>query len=171
MILITPINQNANVMGRGRKKLPTKIKELQGTLKTERVLKNEMQVALVEKVPPPPKWLTKIAAQEWKNVCFELYNKQMLHKIDLRFIESYCNAMALHIETEIMLRKEGRIQDFKNADGTIKHTQSNPFQKIANDALDKALKIATQFGLTPSARTNISQPTLIQNNNEFNFFE
>tara|TARA_R100001244_G_scaffold76775_1_gene60907 strand:- start:206 stop:682 length:477 start_codon:yes stop_codon:yes gene_type:complete len=158
-------------MAQGRKKLPTKLKKLQGTLKAERVLNNEMEVALVVNIPPAPRWLTKIAAQEWKNVCFELFNKQMLHKIDLRFIEAYCNAMALHIETEMMLRKEGRIQVFKNADGTIKHTQSTPYQKIANDALDKALKIAAQFGLTPCARTNISQPTLIQTNNEFNFFE
>ena len=42
---------------------------------------------------------------------------------------------------------------------------------IANDALDRALKIATQFGFTPSARSSISQPTLIQNNTEYNFFE
>jgi P27 family predicted phage terminase small subunit len=95
----------------------------------------------------------------------------MLHHIDLRLIEAYCNAMALHIETEMMLREKGRIQVFKNPDGTIKHTQAIPYQKIANDALDRALKLATQFGLTPSSRTSIQQPTLIQQNNEYNFFD
>ena len=158
-------------MARGRKKKPTKIKELQGTLKPERVLENEMQVSLVPEVPMPPNWLTPIAKEEWLKICHELFNKNMLHAIDLRLIEAYCNAMALHIETEQMLREKGRIQVFKNPDGTIKHTQSVPFQKIANDALDRALKIATQFGLTPSARSSIQQPTLIQQNNEYNFFE
>ena len=158
-------------MARGRKKKPTKIKELQGTLKAERVVENEMQVSLVGEIPPAPNWLTEIGQQEWSKICVELFNKNMLHQIDLRLIEAYCNAMALHIETEMMLRKNGRIQVFKNPDGTIKHTQSVPFQKIANDALDRALKIATQFGLTPSARSSISQPTLIQQNNEYNFFE
>ena len=107
-------------MSRGRKKIPTKIKELQGTLKTERVLENEMQVTLVADIPPPPEWLSEIG---------------------------------------------------KNADGTLKHMQAVPYQKIANDALDRALKIATQFGFTPTARSSINQPTLIQNNNEFNFFD
>ena len=158
-------------MARGRKKLPTKIKELQGTLKTERVIENEMTVALVPEIPNPPEWLTEIGKEEWLKVCGELFHKRMLHQIDLRLIEAYCNAMALHIETEMMLREKGRIQVFKNEDGSIKHTQSVPFQKIANDALDRALKLATQFGFTPSARTSIQQPTLIQQNNEYNFFD
>jgi P27 family predicted phage terminase small subunit len=158
-------------MGQGRKKKPTQLKKLQGTLKAERVLENEMQVSLVSKIPFAPEWLTEIGSEEWNNVCSELHGKGMLHHIDLRLIEAYCNAMALHIETEMMLREKGRIQVFKNPDGTIKHTQAIPYQKIANDALDRALKLATQFGLTPSSRTSIQQPTLIQQNNEYNFFD
>ena len=87
------------------------------------------------------------------------------------FVLNFMDAMALHIETEMMLREKGRIQVFKNPDGTIKHTQAIPYQKIANDALDRALKLATQFGLTPSSRTSIQQPNLIQQNNEYNFFD
>ena len=158
-------------MARGRKKIPTKIKELQGTLKSERKLDNEMLVSLVAAIPSAPKWLSDIGKKEWLKVCVELFNKQMLHQIDLRLLEAYCNAISLHIETEIMLREKGRIQVFRNPDGSIKHTQAVPYQKIANDALDRALKIATQFGFTPSARSSINQPTLIQNNTEFNFFE
>ena len=158
-------------MTKGRKKIPTKIKELQGTIKAERTLENEMQVSLVSLVPKAPKWLSEIGKSEWNKVCFELFNKKMLHQIDLRLLEAYCNAISLHIEMEMMLRKKGRIQEFTNPDGSLKHTQAVPHQKIANDALDRALKIATQFGFTPSARSSINQPTLIQNNNEFNFFD
>tara|TARA_R100001163_G_C5054844_1_gene191344 strand:- start:730 stop:1206 length:477 start_codon:yes stop_codon:yes gene_type:complete len=158
-------------MGRGRKKIPTKIKELQGTLKRERMMENEMQVALVSEIPEAPEWLSEIGKSEWSKVCTELFNKKMLHQIDLRLLEAYCNAISLHIETEKMLRDKGRIQVFKNSDGTLKHMQAIPYQKIANDALDRALKLATQFGFTPTARSSINQPTLIQNNNEYNFFE
>ena len=158
-------------MAKGRKKKPTRIKELQGTLKPERVLDNEMQVALVKEIPQAPEWLSPIGKEEWMKVCGELFGKQMLHQIDLRLIESYCNAMALHIETEMMLRENGRVSVYKNEDGSVKHTQSTPFQKIANDALDRALKIATQFGMTPSSRSSIEQPTMIQQNNEYNFFD
>ena len=158
-------------MGRGRKKIPTRIKEIQGTLKPERKLENEMQVSLVNVVPPAPQWLSEIGKEEWEKVCLVLFNKKMLHNIDLRLIEAYCNAISLHIETEQMLRDKGRIQIYKNSDGTLKHMQAVPYQKIANDALDRAIKIATQFGFTPTARSSINQPTLIQQNNEYNFFD
>jgi len=156
---------------KGRKKIPTKIKELQGTIKPCRIVENEMQVALVPEIPDPPAWLSEIGQNEWTKVCSELFGKQMLHQIDLRLIEAYCNAISLHIETEMMLREKGRIQIYKNDDGSLKHAQAVPFQKIANDSLERALKIATQFGFTPTSRSSISQPTLIQNNNSFNFFE
>jgi|TARA_R100001440_G_C2520794_1_gene118851 P27 family predicted phage terminase small subunit len=158
-------------MGRGRKKLPTEVKKLRGTLKKERVLENEMQVEILKELPETPEWLSDIAKVEWKKVCLELFNKNMLHYVDLKLIEAYCNAIALHIETEMLLRENGRVQVFKNEDGSIKYAQSVPYQKIANDALDKALKISREFGFTPSSRTNISQPTLIQQNNEYNFFD
>tara|TARA_R100000656_G_scaffold81756_1_gene59802 strand:+ start:1220 stop:1696 length:477 start_codon:yes stop_codon:yes gene_type:complete len=158
-------------MTKGRKRKPTRVKELQGTLRPGRVVKNEMQVALVEELPAPAEWLSTIAKEEWNKVCSELFNKKMLHQIDLRLIEAYCNAIALHIETEIMLREKGRIAVYKNEDGSLKHAQAVPFQKIANEALERALRLATQFGITPSSRTSISQPTYIQNNNAFNFFD
>jgi len=71
----------------------------------------------------------------------------------------------------MMLREKGRIQIYKNTDGTIKHAQSVPYQKIANDALDRALKIAREFGLTPSSRTSISAPSINIQNNQTNYFD
>ena len=111
-------------MSRGRKRLPTKEKELRGTLKAERVVSNEMTVQVVKSLPEPPEWLTEIGKEEFVKVTSELFNKQMLHQIDIKLIEAYCNAMALHIETEMMLREKGRIQVYRNEDGSIKHTQS-----------------------------------------------
>ena len=37
-------------MGRGRKKIPTKVKQLQGTIKAERILDNEMTASLVANI-------------------------------------------------------------------------------------------------------------------------
>ena len=147
------------------------MKQLRGTTRPDRMVENEMVVALVAELPDPPEWLSVIGKNEWTKVCSELFGKQMLHQIDLRLIESYCNAMSLHIETEMMLREKGRIQIYKNTDGTIKHAQSVPYQKIANDALDRALKIAREFGLTPSSRTSISAPSINIQNNQTNYFD
>lgn len=158
-------------MGKGRKKTPTKIKELRGTIRKDRTLENEMTVATVLEIPPPPEWLSVIGAEEWNKVCVELHNKGMLCDIDLRLLEAYCNAISLHIETEIMLRQKGRIQVFKDDEGNVKHAQAVPYQKIANDALDRALKLATQFGFTPSSRSGISTPTINIQNNNHNYFD
>ena len=158
-------------MGKGRKKLPSKIKEMQGTSVPCRTLENEMQVDVVLNVPEAPEWLSEIGKEEWKKVSEQLFNIGMLHKVDLQLIAAYCNEMSLYIETETMLRNKGRIQAFRNADGTLKHTQAVPYQKIAKDALNSALKLATQFGLTPVARASISAPTKITNTQINNYFD
>lgn len=139
---------------------------MQGTSVPSRTLENEMNAALVNQIPKAPTWLSEIGKQEWKKVTEQLFNLQMLHNIDLRLIEAYCNEMSLYIETETMLREKGRIQAFRNPDGTLKHAQAVPYQKIAKDALAAAMKIATQFGLTPTARASISSPTT--NNTQIN---
>ena len=158
-------------MSKGRKKLPTALKKMQGTLEKSRVIDNEMQVDLCSEVPPPPSWLSKIGKQEWKKITLQLHNLNMLHKIDLRLIEAYCNEISLYIETEQLLRNKGRIQAFKNPDGTLKHTQAVPYQKISKDALNSALKLAAQFGITPVARASISAPNVTNNTQINNYFD
>jgi P27 family predicted phage terminase small subunit len=158
-------------MGKGRKKLPTAMKEMQGTLEKSRVLENEMQVDLVSQLPEAPELLSTIGVEEWYKVTSQLFNLKMLHHIDLRLIESYCNEMALYIECESELRKNGRVDIFKNTNGDIIRSQAKPFVKMKNDALNNALKLAAQFGLTPVARANISAPLTTNNTQINNYFD
>ena len=158
-------------MGKGRKKLPTAMKEMQGTLEKSRVLENEMQVDLVTQLPEAPELLSTIGAEEWYKVTSQLFNLKMLHHIDLRLIESYCNEMALYIECESELRKNGRVDVFKNTNGDIIRSQAKPYVKMKNDALNNALKLAAQFGLTPVARANISAPLTTNNTQINNYFD
>tara|TARA_R100000664_G_scaffold15934_1_gene24630 strand:+ start:948 stop:1424 length:477 start_codon:yes stop_codon:yes gene_type:complete len=154
----------------GRKKIPTEIKKARGTLRKSRELENPMEVKKVEALPVAPKWLSKIGKEQFDIVVNQLSVLGMLYEVDLKLIEAYSNSMALHIESEQELRKVGRIQIYRNDDGDIKHAQITPLQTISKQALESALKIATQFGLTPSARTKISAPKLEIKDNEFNFF-
>tara|TARA_R110001606_G_scaffold398949_1_gene579665 strand:+ start:356 stop:832 length:477 start_codon:yes stop_codon:yes gene_type:complete len=158
-------------MAKGRKKTPTVLKEMQGTLRADRVLKNEMQVDLLSELPEAPDLLSTIGVQEWYKVTSQLFNLKMLHHIDLRLIESYCNEMALYIECETELRKKGRIDIFKNTNGDIIRSQANPLVKIKNDALANSLKISSLFGISPVARANISAPTVSNNTQINNYFE
>ena len=158
-------------MGKGRKKTPTVLKEMQGTARADRVLENEMQVDLVSELPEAPELLSTIGIAEWYKVTSQLYNIKMLHKVDLRLIESYCNEMALYIECEMELRKNGRIDNFKNSNGDLMRSQAKPLVKVKNDALNNAMKLATQFGLTPVARANISAPVTTNNTQINNYFD
>lgn len=148
---------------KGRKPKPTRLKELAGTAQPCRIKPNEMTVSHLANIPDPPFYLTDTAKNEFINICSELLNKKMLHLVDLNLITAYCNEIALYIETETLLKTTGRIDEFYNEDGELTRRQSKPEQKIANDALNKALKLAVQFGLTPAARSRISAPEIIEN--------
>ena len=159
-------------MGKGRKKTPTVLKEMYGTVRADRVLENEMIVDLVSDIPEAPELLSTIGVAEWYKVTTQLFNLKMLHDVDQSLILAYCNEMSLYIESELELRQNGRIDNFKNSNGDLIRSQAKPLVKVKNDALANALKLATQFGLTPVARANISAPIKTNNNTQINnYFE
>jgi P27 family predicted phage terminase small subunit len=158
-------------MGKGRKKIPSKIKQIQGTERNCRVIENEMQVDVLSEMPKAPKWLSEIGKNEWDKVTQQLYHLQMLHSVDLKLIEAYCNEISLYIECEMKLREENRIDEFKNSQGDLLRRQANPLIKMKNDALNNSLKLATQFGLTPVARASISAPVTNNNTQINNYFD
>ena len=158
-------------MGKGRKKTPTVLKEMQGTVRADRVLENEMIVDLVSELPEAPELLSTIGIAEWYKITSQLFHLKMLHTVDLRIIESYCNEIALYIECETDLRKNGRVDIFKNSNGDIIRSQAKPQVKMKNDALANALRIASLFGISPVSRANISAPTVSNNTQINNYFD
>ena len=85
-------------MAKGRKKTPTKLKSMAGTIRADRVVVNEMQVDLCTTIPTAPEWLSEIGKEEWNKITHQLFNLEMLHSVDLKMIEAYCNEMSLYIE-------------------------------------------------------------------------
>lgn len=158
-------------MARGRKKTPTVLKEMQGTARADRLVENEMTADLVLQLPEPPELLSEIGVVEWYKITSQLFNLKMLHNVDLSLILAYCNEMATYIECEIKLKETGRVDVFKNTNGDIVRSQAKPFVKMKNDALNNALKLAANFGITPSARANISAPATTNNTQINNYFE
>jgi P27 family predicted phage terminase small subunit len=150
-------------MSKGRPPKPTVLKRMAGTDQPCRVNENEMQVSVLANIPAPPYNLNEYGSREYEIVCSELASKRMLHLVDLALVTAYANEMGLYVEMEEKLKTTGRIDEYFNEDGGLIRRQAKPEQKIANDSLAKALKIACQFGLTPSARTRITQPEIIDN--------
>tara|TARA_R110000751_G_scaffold63710_1_gene131309 strand:+ start:32 stop:496 length:465 start_codon:yes stop_codon:yes gene_type:complete len=150
-------------MGKGRPAKPTQLKKMAGTDQPCRINPNEMQVSLLANVPDPPYPLNDYGFNEYKIVCLELHSKRMLHLVDLALVTAYANEMGIYIEMENLLKNIGRVDEFFNEDGALTRRNQKPEQRIATDSLAKALKIACQFGLTPSARTRISAPEIVDN--------
>tara|TARA_R110000796_G_scaffold184752_1_gene301304 strand:- start:10995 stop:11519 length:525 start_codon:yes stop_codon:yes gene_type:complete len=158
-------------MAKGRKKIPTKIKEMQGTLTPGRYLENEMEVTSLAEIPSAPAYLNELGKLEWNTVASELHAKGMLHFVDLALLSAYCNEMATYLEASEILNRDGKVERTYRDDGRVRSSKLKPENKIARDALISALKLATQFGFTPSARASIPQPKLPENSDdEFNFF-
>lgn len=141
---------------KGRKPLPTEVKRNKGTLQKCRTIEDEMKPPLVDDIPSPPEYLTDAGVKEWYNIIPKLKDSRVLAQTDLSIVAMYCNEIATYIECQDQMRKAAtRVMVFKDDKGKVKYAQQVPYQKIANDALDKAIKIATEFGFTPAARTRI----------------
>lgn len=152
---------------RGRKKLPTEIKQLKGTFRSDREIKDAMKPTKIIDLPYPPEYLNEDAKKEWYVIIKEYHKLGMISKLDLGILGLYCNEISIYIEMTNKLRDKDRVMVFKNPDGSIKYAAQVPYQKIANDALAKALKIASEFGLTPSSRTKISTGQITDNDDPF----
>jgi P27 family predicted phage terminase small subunit len=144
-------------LSRGRKPKPTALKLLEGTARKDRILPNEMQPARMEELPLAPAHLSERGREEWHHLTAELHQLGMLHRVDLSLIAAYCNELSIYFEAEELLRAKGRIMTIKNPDGSIKYIQQAPHVAIARNALKTAMQLGSQFGVTPSARTRISQ--------------
>ena len=158
-------------MGKGRKKIPTKIKEMQKTVEKSRSIENEMVVDQVSELPIVPEWLSEIGKSEFKKVTTQLFNLGMLYSVDLKLVEAYANEISLYLECEMKLRTISRIDEFESSEGIVLRRQASPLLKIKNDALNNSLKLAAQFGLTPVARASISAPVTSNNTQINNYFD
>jgi P27 family predicted phage terminase small subunit len=151
----------------GRPKLPTELKLLKGTLEKSRVLKDEMKPDNIVNIPYPPEWLGDVAKKEWYAITKELHKLKMLTNLDLSMLAVYCNEIQTYIECQEMIKIKTRVQIIKNPDGTLKSQNQSAYQRIANDSVMKAIKIASEFGLTPASRTRIGTAQIMDNDDPF----
>ena len=135
----------------GRPRKPTKVKCAQGTSRSDRTIDNEMLPARVDGLPSPPEVLqkNKRAMQLWMESVNELHSLDMLHVVDLPSLAAYCLEMSTYFTMTAFCEKNGYV------DKLGKRRQQD---LIRRDALDRANRIAQQFGFVPSARTKISAP-------------
>jgi P27 family predicted phage terminase small subunit len=82
-----------------------------------------------------------------------LYKAGLLTHLDRAALAAYCQAWGRWIEAERMLSKYGSV--IKSPSGYL---MQSPYLAIANKALAQAMRILTEFGMTPSSRSRIAVP-------------
>ena len=153
-----------------RPKKPTKIKELQGTLQPCRQIPNEMQVAEVVELPAAPNYFDEFAQKEWDVTTTELSRIKMLHIVDLSILSAYCFEIGTY--HRIMDEMDGKFTERTyDKDGKLRASKIAPQYKIAQAALQNAIKLASKFGFSPADRASLSMPDQEEEKtDDFNFF-
>ena len=96
------------------------------------------------------KWLEPEAKKEWRRLSKQLEQLGVLTELDMASFAAYCQAYARYKEAE----------EFITQHGSIVKTPSGYWQQVPQVAQAQTyskimLRLAEQFGLTPSARSRI----------------
>lgn len=139
----------------GRPPKLTEVKVLEGTYRKDRVLPSVAQPTLLAAVPDPPEGLSVAASVEWTVVATWLQEIGQLATTDLTLLAEYCNEQAEYWEFDKIVKKRGRLIIFEDENGNPTRMLLNPAIAGRSAALGNALRLASQFGLTPVMRSRI----------------
>lgn len=146
-------------MPAGRPKKPTHLKQLAGNPGKRPLPENEPQPQVG--IPVPPDWLSLEARAEWDRLVRDIAPGVLT--VDCRAaLTQCCTSWARYVEAEKAIAEQGAVvevvttrRDRAGGELETKHLKPNPWIKIGRDALATALRIQTEFGLTPASRTRI----------------
>ena len=132
----------------GRKPKPTALKKLEGNPGKRKL--NTKEPVPGKGMPDCPKWLLPESKVEWDRLCVKLSEMGVLTEIDMAAFAAYCQSYARWKEAQEHIDSEG--STFETEKG---YQQQTPWVGIANTNQKLMLQAASEFGLTPSARSRI----------------
>ena len=142
-------------MTKGRKPIPTAIKEIRGTIQPCRVNKNEVKIDALEKLPSVPRWFTKTQRKIYKTKGDQLRMLGMLTPLDFELFISFCREYGNYIDTATELEKISLLTEMSESDENIFKRMS----KINKESWERSKVIASEFGFTPSSRAKMIVPS------------
>ena len=148
-------------MVRGRKPIPTTVKNVTGLMHSGRMPPNEQTIGLqqVFGLPlAPPAYLDDYAADEWQRTCKLLWEAGIMTPTDIGALAIYCQAYARWRRAEEAIQ-EIAMEDPENGGLVLVTTNGNivqnPLVGIANTSMRDAIRYGAEFGLTPSSRARL----------------
>lgn len=138
---------------RGRRPKPTAVKRLTGN-PGGRAL-NSAEPRPDPSRPYVPRWLSEGAKEEWGRVAGRLHDAGLLTYVDQATLAAYCEAYARWRKAEQALQEEGAKLILETDKG---YRYPNPLIGVAQTAMRDMLRVAAEFGMTPSARSRVRVP-------------
>lgn len=133
----------------GRRPIPSAIKKLRGNPGRRPLNENEPAPELV--LPPAPASLSEVGKSKWDEMAIMLYNQGILTEMDLDMLHLYCEEWETYMYAQsnvarygLMLIKDGKTGLFKN-----------PYYGVSNQSKERLIKLASEFGMTPSSRSRV----------------
>lgn len=146
-------------MRRGPKPQPRALRLLSGS-HLERL--NEHEPLPPAGAPTKPAYLEGLASEEWDRLADDLYGMGVLTVADTESLAAYCVAYArwrkaeADLDDAIAKARANRKDKTRGAalmETTNGNLVQNPLIGIANTARRDMMRLATEFGLSPSSRT------------------
>jgi len=136
----------------GRKPVPTAIKELRGTARADRVLRNEVQFPVPGRMLRVPSGLTKDGESLWYELGRLLLDAGLFTYGDRIALEMLCMAYGRMKEANFNMETTGGAI-LESDKGNL---YQNPWSFVMNKAWDQVKHMLSEFGLTPAERTRVS---------------
>ena len=135
---------------KGRKPVPTAIKQLRGTFREDRAVSNEAEFDIPQRMPSPPEELNPDGEALWRSLGKRLLDRGLFTHGDYVALELLCVAYGRMKEANRMVAKTGTVHLSKNG-----NYFQNPYLGVANRAWDQVKSMLAEFGLTPAERTRV----------------
>ena len=134
-------------------KKPTKLKILQGTVRKDRMNKNEPKPDL--QIPDAPDFLSDAALEEWERITHELMQLGLLTNLDRAAIAMYCQCYGRVIEYERKVKNE------------VDQDVAFKLLRVLDKTYIQARQFLNEFGLSPASRSKVTAKKADKETNPF----
>jgi P27 family predicted phage terminase small subunit len=137
------------------KKKTTQTHSLHGSYRADRHEKNTLRFRPASTTAP--RYLSKVAKQEWNRVAPMLAEVGALMETDISILAGYCSAYSAWRECLYLIAKQGQIVTVESQTRTGRTSKpiKNPAVALAAENAKIMLSISARFGFTPYDRERI----------------
>jgi P27 family predicted phage terminase small subunit len=114
-----------------------------------------------EPAPPadaitPPDWVIGKSLEKWSELVPKLLSMGVMTNADIDTIARYCAMHEQYLKYLDQVRRGLDVLVMRDESGRVKYMQSTPAATMMTKLAASMLRIEQEFGLTPSARSQIS---------------